>query len=446
MADPKDETELSIQWTKKTKAFVKGVNDFVERGLRDGWENAGSEPEEDGSRAALAVAVLDAVRRANEADNVNGLRQRFPPAHAPFVAMLDDVAQSVGPVLFLEDGAVVARLGAPYEEGSVVIVRGDDVETLDGIQMFGRSHDRAVFAYVTAEGFKTTQGWDGRVIARFQRPTGNKGFPEDLVEQAGDWDPIVETLIPFNDGKRLVVVGPGGVFLLTESSASRLFPRPESIRELASWMLEDNPDEPVDVRMDMVHAALSPDEKYVVVGAQDSNHLVLFADDGHLVANIGSVGEYPHHAAFSADGSVVAFNACHFYSGMTAGIRVEELKEGLETEPYECEPPLFVIEDGARVYVSASDAEGFILGDAYGYLRAVSKEGAARWQHFFGSTVSGVDVSADGTKLVVGTYAGFLCFVDLDTGEKDPFAIGTGTHRETRRWLFWRGEKRPLAW
>ena len=232
MADPKDETELSIQWTKKTKAFVKGVNDFVERGLRDGWENAGSEPEEDGSRAALAVAVLDAVRRANEADNVNGLRQRFPPAHAPFVAMLDDVAQSVGPVLFLEDGAVVARLGAPYEEGSVVIVRGDDVETLDGIQMFGRSHDRAVFAYVTAEGFKTTQGWDGRVIARFQRPTGNKGFPEDLVEQAGDWDPIVETLIPFNDGKRLVVVGPGGVFLLTESSASRLFPRPESIREL----------------------------------------------------------------------------------------------------------------------------------------------------------------------------------------------------------------------
>ncbi|PHS13227.1 MAG: hypothetical protein COA78_07295 [Blastopirellula sp.] len=29
---------------------------------------------------------------------------------------------------------------------------------------------------------------------------------------------------------------------------------------------------------------------------------------------------------------------------------------------------------------------------------------------------------------------------------KDPMAIGTSTHQETRRWVFWKHEKRPLIW
>jgi hypothetical protein len=47
---------------------------------------------------------------------------------------------------------------------------------------------------------------------------------------------------------------------------------------------------------------------------------------------------------------------------------------------------------------------------------------------------------------VVTTYAGFLCILDLDTGEPDPFAIGTATLRERRRLLFWEKEPRPLLW
>jgi hypothetical protein len=43
-----------------------------------------------------------------------------------------------------------------------------------------------------------------------------------------------------------------------------------------------------------------------------------------------------------------------------------------------------------------------------------------------GSSVGDIDVSRDGDRLVVTTYAGFLSVIELDTGEADPFVIGAG--------------------
>ena len=80
-----------------------------------------------------------------------------------------------------------------------------------------------------------------------------------------------------------------------------------------------------------------------------------------------------------------------------------------------------------------------------GYLRAFDMKGNPRWRHFIGSRIDAIDVSRDGKRLIATTYAGFLSIIDLDTGERDPFTIGTATHPERRRWVFWRGEK-PHVW
>ena len=93
-----------------------------------------------------------------------------------------------------------------------------------------------------------------------------------------------------------------------------------------------------------------------------------------------------------------------------------------------------------------SKEDEFIIGNASGYLRAFDLKGNFRWQHFIGSSVGDIDVSRDGNRLVVTTYAGLLSVIDLDTGEADPFVIGTATHRERRRWLFWKKEPKPLIW
>lgn len=59
-----------------------------------------------------------------------------------------------------------------------------------------------------------------------------------------------------------------------------------------------------------------------------------------------------------------------------------------------------------------------ILGDADGSLRAVSRTGEYRWQHFIGGTISALDLSEDGRTLVAATYAGYLSLIEPDAGRQ----------------------------
>jgi hypothetical protein len=100
---------------------------------------------------------------------------------------------------------------------------------------------------------------------------------------------------------------------------------------------------------------------------------------------------------------------------------------------------LFELYDGARVYAAVSRRDEFIIGDAAGYIRALGTDGTYRWQHFTGSSVGAIDISADGLKLSVSTAAGFLSIIRLDAGRQQSYQIGNGNHLEERRWILWRG-------
>jgi hypothetical protein len=194
----------------------------------------------------------------------------------------------------------------------------------------------------------------------------------------------------------------------------------------------------------MEHGAVSPRGDLVLAGCQDSKHLV-FDSDLKLIAEVGPFSEYPHFAWFSADGTLAAFNACHFYNGASVAVPVEEIGD-LDTDYYENHSSVRMLQQGARVYAAVARDDEFIVGDAGGYLRAFDLQGNFRWQHFIGSTIAAMDLSPDKQKLAVTSYAGFLSVLQLDAGERDPWAIGTASHRELRRWLFWKGEDAPLKW
>ncbi len=93
-----------------------------------------------------------------------------------------------------------------------------------------------------------------------------------------------------------------------------------------------------------------------------------------------------------------------------------------------------------------SRRDEFIIGDAAGYIRAFDTEGTYRWQHFIGSSIGDIDISADGLRLAVSTAAGFLSIIRLDAGCQAPHQIGNGNHLEERRWNFWKDEPAPLIW
>ncbi|MCA9116502.1 MAG: hypothetical protein KDA79_15565 [Planctomycetaceae bacterium] len=423
-AESGSEDELSRRWREKSLRYVSAINSFVERGLRDGWEKAGKQPKD--TRQTMAKAVLAAVRRANDLGTTDELREKFPPAHEPFGKMIEVGGPGLPVATLLDDGRVVLCIADSWESHRFVEVHERHIEPLDAsILSIGRSPDRRYFAVARPSGVQILDGWGGPVVAALN-------WPDGLEEP-----PTVTQIIPFPDGDSALLVSPEGVFVLQPGGAVRLLPRPEELEECQKEDLSSS--------LAMEHGAISPDGRYIATGHQSSPHYVFDTATCHLVAEIGPMSEYPHYAAFSSDGAMVILNACHFYSGATIGVPTT-LLPGLRTEYYETHPQIPTLEDGARVYAAVYRPDEFIIGDAYGYLRAFDRTGKRLWQHYVGGTINCIDISQDGKELVVSTFAGFLCFLELDTGKRDPFTIGTSMHRERRRWLFWKNESRPLIW
>ncbi|MCG8403930.1 MAG: hypothetical protein MI923_01905 [Phycisphaerales bacterium] len=425
------------EWHAKTLEYVTAVNAFVEKGLREGWENAGEEPGEPG-RGPFVGAAIDAVRKANTNGELSNLRERWPPAHRPLAGLLEKKGQCIPVVCILPDGSILARVGGYDEPGRTVHLRGDSAVDVPDVPFFGHGPNRRHFAVFQKDGVHIIDGWNGPSTAKCPWPTGLEDMPDGSDASPWEAPPTPTQLIPFPSGKRVLLVCGEGAFVLSEFEAKRLLPTKEDL----GWLCKENPDGKPERLLDMEHGAVSKDGKLIAVGSQDSSHLV-FNDQLEIIGEVAPRSSYPHYALFSSDGHMIAFNACHFYDGVTIGVPTQILPVA---ELHEHDERIPDLHDNARVYAGVSRNDEFIVGDAYGYVRAFDTKGEARWQHFIGSTICAMDISPDGKTLVVATYAGFLSIIQLDAGKRAPYQIGTGNHVETRRWIFWKDEPRPLIW
>jgi len=389
------------QWQQAVTAYAQAVNDYVAQGRAQGWDDL-EEPLPQATEHLLD-AWLQALQAANrpgvEAFEQHAFREAWPPAHHPLLPLIKEHGQGIGNVLLLEDGSLLARIGMPHDKGQVVRIDPLGVTPVIGVDHFGRCPARRYFALANAEGIRVTDGWGGPQVLRLAWPTGLEGLPPGYPFEPFDLPPTPTTLIPFPDGQR--------------------------------------------VRLSMEHGAVSADGRLIVVGEQGGRHLVL-DDQLRPVAAIGPASEYPHFALFNRAGDQLIVNACHFYSGATLAVRVADLP-GLDTDYYSQDPRTPLVQDGARVYAGVAREGEYIVGDAYGYLRAFGEDGTEHWQHYLGSTISALDISADGRTLVAASHAGFVSVIALDNG-RPAWQIGTGAHGEVRRWLFWKGWDRALAW
>ena len=157
----------------------------------------------------------------------------------------------------------------------------------------------------------------------------------------------------------------------------------------------------------MANATLSSDNALIVAGEQCGDH-VLMDREGERLGGIGAQSAYPHFCLFSADDTQLITNSCHFYNGVTIGVDRALLKRGLEIEAYsydeEGEKNFTLIDDAMRVYAGVATRDFYILGDAYGYIKAVGKDGRKIWRHYLGGTIKSMAISENGSVLFVGTY------------------------------------------
>ncbi len=420
---------LSNEWTSEGLRFARAVNEMVDFATTHGWEAWKGEEPQDGRSAKLADRVLDLLREANSDDTVDQFRADFPPAHTPFAESLHLRATDVDQLVWVDDSRLAFVVGTPWtaQRGYILDLDSEQLTALEDVRGLGVTFDREHFARVSSTGIEVHLGWEGPVSARLPFPRSWSG---DTPLRA------LERCLVMPGGERVVTVTSEGIFLIDASGARRLHPEPDPDND--EWT----------PYIDMAHAALSPDGELICVGHQCSMHRILDAHGAEL-ASIGMASEYPHHAVFSHDGEVLAVNSCHFYNGGTIVVPVEAAR-GLNTETFlgfeDLPSPCRLLDGGMRVYASDVLPGQFLLGDAGGYVRAVTEGGECVWQHFVGSSISGIAASPNRDVLAIGSSSGMLHIIDLNQPEPDQFQIGTAPHVERRRWLFWRDQARPLRW
>lgn len=460
---PPELMELSARWQADGEAYVAAIRAHqlamdAAPADEDGEDGTGADaqaqlPPED-PRKAAAPTVVQLARVVNahaDADLAQRFRQRFAFAPDALVRRAAKAGTFIGPVIALDDGRVLARVGPPYDDAAHwVALEGVRHTRLPELQGLGRSHDRRVFAQSDGQQVTTHQGFEGPVIARFGLPRGNEGLPPHVAVGPGPLGHRCDELIPFNDGRRVLLRNPTGIYLLTaaadhgDGGVQRLHPQTFDEDGPYTWP-KNQMDEDVDgetatvLALDMLHMALSPDERFIAVGDQDSGHILLDAQ-GTVVATYEPLSSYPHHAAFSHDGAHLFANACHLYGGSTLSVPLAPAPPA--TAPEDA-PPL---DDRCRVYASATLPGLVILGDADGYLHAMSDEGRPLWRHHIGSTISAIEASPNGGTLWAASYGGYVVMLERRAAGMDAYAIGTSPYAEVRRWIFWSDEAAPLCW
>ncbi|MEO0481226.1 MAG: WD40 repeat domain-containing protein [Planctomycetota bacterium] len=420
--------KLSPLWTEEGLRFASAVNEMVAFADEHGWDQWQRGEPEDRRSKSMASGVLKLLRQANREGSIDEFRRDFPPAHSPFADDLDKNGTSISQILWLSETRLAFIVGTPWTSltGYELDLTNERLTPLERTHALATSPDGRHIARVSPEGISISEDWDGSPTTRLRLPSYEReGKPLHQFTQ----------LHVFPGGRRVLTVCEDGIYLVDEHGSRLVHPEPDP--DEAEWT----------PYVDMAHAAVSPDGELICVGDQCSMHRVLDRD-GRQVARIGLASSYPHHATFSSEGSVLAMNSCHFYNGGTITVPTDRV-HGLETKDYissETPEPCKLLDESMRIYASTTLPGQFLFGGAYGYVRALNLDGETLWQHHVGSSISGLAISPDGRTMAIGSSSGMLHIVDMDQSEPDPNQIGTGSHVERRRWIFWRGEKKPLRW
>ncbi|MEO1338091.1 MAG: hypothetical protein AAFV29_20775, partial [Myxococcota bacterium] len=316
-----------------------------------------------------------------------------------------------------------------------VVATTSSTEPLLGVFAMGRSPNRRIYALGRADGVHLTAGWGGPSTGVLPWPTTYAPAHPEMPVPMSHGRSVVHALLPFDDGERALVTSPSGVFLLTADEAQLVHPSPADLKSY----VQENGDDAFPLDLADVHAAVSPDHSFIVVGDRASLHRVLDAE-GQPWVTLEPVAGHPHHAVFSSDAHTLVLSCRRNGDGQSVFIPVAHLRAAHHWQP---EAFLDLVDLRKAVSTAVSFRDEYLIGDTDGFVRSW-RGGRFEDPFYVGGRVVDIDVSVDGGRLAVCTDAGVLHLFDRTTS--DPLTAGTAPYREMRRWLFWRGEGRPLLW
>ena len=391
--------EWQKEWNEKGEKYAKAVNDMVAFAEVHGWDAYKGEDavDEREGMMQLCEAVFELLKDANERGETAKFRADFPPSNIIFEGCEDEAGNAGEKDKVRDKLGDVDQICSLWGENILFIASNDDGKTLyllegecvsevaKGVIAVGKSKRNEIYALLNQDEVWLIRGYDGKsggeLVARFNHEL------EIIYDEAG--------ILPFNDGSKVLLVAHDGIFLISQSGTRLIHP-----------IYEDEGEDDDELEIDMANATLSNDNELIVAGEQDSDH-VLMDSEGERLGGIGAQNSYPHFCLFSADDTQLITNSCHLYNGVTIGVDRALLKRGLEVEAYsydeEGEKNFTLIDDAMRVYAGVAARDFYILGDAYGYIKAVGKDGRKIWRHYLGGTIKSMALSEDGGRAICGS-------------------------------------------
>jgi len=402
---PIDAAELdaaSARWIDEGKKFYASLNAFVAQFYEPNAPKLADEPEE--PRKDMATLVQRAAVQLNREKRFDDLRRMFPPSYEAFD--YEHVGRTIQPALYADDDSIVARV-----DGVVRRIARDAIETMPTVRAFGRSRDRRHFALAFDDRIEIRAGLENVALVTL-------GLPKKFDARA------IRTIDVFPDGERVLLATETHVSILSQRGELRLHPDGGDARSY-------------------VHAALSPDGRTIACGDQDSAHRILVSEGGAFVlgAQVEPASSYPCFAAFHDDGAHLALSSCHFARsatlGLELGVLAKKKKKALALDARS--ERVNVIDDRRWMYSAISRDGGFLFGDRNGYAWLVAFDGTVRAYFHVGSTMTAMDLSADGRRFLMGTCAGILAEIDREAPPDEYKVHSLKRGAEIRRWVFWRG-------
>lgn len=261
-----------------------------------------------------------------------------------------------------------------------------------------------------------------------------------------------------------------GIFILQENNSSLLHPGINKYEDNDDpWYLWGKNSEEYDngfmFNLDYPNADLSPDDKYISLGSQDSPHIILTEKDGKWTETgwIEPRSSYPHSTKFNylikdEEGNPyphVALSSCHFSRSATIGLPLKNLTENFEASGYDADETLDYIDESNWIYSILPSAYGYFLGAKNGYIWLKYYRGTHQLGYIFiGGTIMSMDLSGPRKILTVATYSGQIVRLKWESeGEsdfknnyrKDPYLITNLPLVDKKRYLFWK-DKKPMIW
>ena len=276
-------------------------------------------------------------------------------------------------VVLTKDGKVLYRKEDSNGTGSLYLMDEGAVSVISDAKYAGISWDKKYIGIAYDYGIDVYSA-EGDKIATYSLP--DYWIEDEELNR-------ISSITPFHEGEWVLVVSEGGVYVLAEDDVALIHGESE---ELGA----------------MVHGCVSPDEAFIAVGNQDSEHIILEVETEFEVWDeVSPVSACANYAQFNKDGSHVLLSSCQEEEGHSI---ILSLDEGDITE----------VEQAFKVTAGASYDEGFILGTEEGQIVYVKPDGSTSQTYDVGAAVSGLDVSTDGKILAVGTIAGDLHLLDVE--------------------------------